>query len=428
MKGLILLFALGAPGALYAGYADEETQVDRAAFDFFERALQSIAQLEAATGCKTQQAPEPDYCVDLAAAVCEPGSLARNRLEEQRFLEAAAQVAAQRTQAIAAENSKSKPCQMELTGNGQLVFSAGCFETPMDQSVPGRLRRYQESIIQLEKLGTFSVDQLKSTFATSREELAAFRAKHSDWFLPSPPDSREIVSRLMGFQSESQKVELMSAGEWLSHFIHPSDPQSRGMRILVEQQLREMDTPDLQFIQFQQTCGTAGSHANAFYDFRFRKVVFCPGLLLTTHPVNATFVIGHEIAHDWFDQLKPEQVAKLRGCFKTHYDPEEPHASERLSEIFSDLVGVNYIAKRLETAGFTHEQAFAHFRDATRFLCPDRSGQAAKAEFEKIRKDPHPSGLFRIRVIAGRNPELRRVLGCSPWKGTKPYCELGARP
>ncbi len=147
---------------------------------------------------------------------------------------------------------------------------------------------------------------------------------------------------------------------------------------------------------------------------------------------NLVFTLAHELAHS----IDPCEIRTVRESFPA-YDhlqacliqnriiATSPSRSEcgendQLSETFADwfAVQITAIALQLYSTEFDHSQILKAARNSVRDLCEQDD------DINEIDTDLHPSPHMRIDQIFGRNPEIRRLLGCGPAPKAAAYCQF----
>jgi hypothetical protein len=196
---------------------------------------------------------------------------------------------------------------------------------------------------------------------------------------------------------------------------------------------------------FVYQCSTNGWRDNAFHPPGMQKVVLCPGLILAARedaskPASAQDMFGgtvwtlaHETGHSidfgWF----PEPYAALRACVEDEYirpgvlagfaglsqssqewtDKLEGHMEEIVADTWANEVLALLIERQ---AAGDSARGFALLRDSAIGLCGYRD--------DGVR---YGSDKFRIGQLMGRNPRLRKALGCEPLPAAQPVCLFEGR-
>ncbi len=146
---------------------------------------------------------------------------------------------------------------------------------------------------------------------------------------------------------------------------------------------------------------------------------------------NLVFTMAHELAHAIDPcELRNLQVSlpaydRLKACFMksgliaARNDRSECGRNDQLSETFADWVAGQITAEALKSFAleFRGQALLDAATNATRDLCEQDDG-ATESDTEF-----HPAPEIRIDRIFGRNPTVRKILGCKPPEpGSAEYC------
>jgi hypothetical protein len=162
---------------------------------------------------------------------------------------------------------------------------------------------------------------------------------------------------------------------------------------------------------------------NAFTYGNVRYLHVCPGWILGHVPnpnlpessfANLIQVGSHEVAHHVDYSQFPELYQDFRACLLKNYagllvpkrgsDEKDPAKilDGHMGEISADKWAVLAAGKHLSKRGGPLSEQLDFLRQAFGPLCGSGTGDGL-----------HPNGEFRINVILGKDPKIRRMMGCS---------------
>lgn len=173
---------------------------------------------------------------------------------------------------------------------------------------------------------------------------------------------------------------------------------------------------------YTSTCGKSGLEVNAFYEEG--SVVLCPGLIYSLKDYSPKgkaevltalkFTIGHELTHSIDYSTHPSAYENMKQCFETLDGRPNDWQDDKAAEATSDFWGARALGFAMKNQGLEGEAAIRQIALAIDGLCIDPSMNS-----------PHPEGKFRINNIIGKNPEVRKALGCTNTNILTPSCDFG---
>ncbi len=185
------------------------------------------------------------------------------------------------------------------------------------------------------------------------------------------------------------------------------------------------DEPDLltesELIYERQTTGETALRVGGAYII-FEKSWF-----------NIIFSLAHELGHSIDPcEIRSAGMAfpaydRLVGCFLDHRliamrnTRAECGPNDQLSETFADWVAVHITAEALSNySSHLHGPQILHAaQNSVRDLCETEPQEKDESKIEF-----HPSSKIRIEEIFGKNPKIRKFLGCESLIKTESYCEF----
>ncbi len=178
--------------------------------------------------------------------------------------------------------------------------------------------------------------------------------------------------------------------------------------------------------EYQAICGADGLKPNAYYlgGGNISEIVVCPGMLLA-NPISSREHVMHTLAHELGHALDTYATPELKSAnarylecvlwssadqLKAGQDPQVyPGASNprvnvhyHSRELLADYWALRVIERQVAGSEppFSPEQALSVISKAYEHLC-DTSDEGM-----------HPSDHYRMELILGSSPALRKVFGC----------------
>ncbi len=156
-------------------------------------------------------------------------------------------------------------------------------------------------------------------------------------------------------------------------------------------------------------------------------------LLFAKSWFNIVFSLAHELGHS-IDPCEIRSAGmsfpaydRLVGCFLEHRlialrnTRSECGGNDQLSETFADWIAVQVTAETLVNySSHLHgSQILNAAQNSVRDLCEAEPEAPDQTDLEF-----HPSSKIRIEEIFGKNPKIRKFLGCDPSLDTQNYCQF----
>ncbi len=156
-------------------------------------------------------------------------------------------------------------------------------------------------------------------------------------------------------------------------------------------------------------------------------------LLFAKSWFNVVFSLAHELGH----AIDPCEIRsaglsfpaydRLVGCFLEHRliamrkTRSECGGNDQLSETFADWVAVQITAEILAnySTRLNGKQMIHAAQNSVRDLCESEPGSEDRPDIEF-----HPSPQIRIEEIFGKNPKIRKLLGCETPIQPQSYCQF----
>lgn len=135
---------------------------------------------------------------------------------------------------------------------------------------------------------------------------------------------------------------------------------------------------------------------------------------------NLVFTLAHEFSHAIdpcelaVNSTRPDSYNGLVSCFVRKGWVEDARSScagnEQISEVFADWMASEVLSSALLNSekDYTLEQRVQAAINSVRDLCEEPVGIDIFSEYN------HPSPSVRIQKIFGKNPKIRKSLGCQP--------------
>jgi hypothetical protein len=171
--------------------------------------------------------------------------------------------------------------------------------------------------------------------------------------------------------------------------------------------------------EYAEGCGPDGMAPTAFALPERNSVFICPGLFADAAANHQNLldsilhVVSHEIGHTMHIPF-PGAFRRLEACFGDVFG-NEFHANQ-VAESVADTIGAYSLAEKVK--GKSPAEALRTVAQSVKILCftsgTDRSGNP----------EEHPSGVFRINNLIGRNPDIMKALGCGEPTEEKPACQV----
>lgn len=194
---------------------------------------------------------------------------------------------------------------------------------------------------------------------------------------------------------------------------------------------------------FVYQCKENGLRDNAFHPPGMQKIVLCPGLILASRMdsdltadrqdmfAGVVWTMSHETGHSIDYEHFPAQYVAMRSCVEQEFirtgilkgfenlapgsADYEDRIEAHMEEIAADHWANEVMAKLIE--GMTDRaQGLALLKSATVGLCGLRD--------DGVR---YGSDRFRLGVLLGRNPRLRKALGCGPLESGQASCDFAGQ-
>jgi len=242
-------------------------------------------------------------------------------------------------------------------------------------------------------------DDLNELFSEVRTSMLAMIAKNTDLTSQQRADMRAKI----------ESVQFMSGSDYVRNRESNLNPnESAGQARL--KGLRN----------YSENCGN-GTLVSAYN--QLDKVVLCPGLIQSLMDFgprskremlnSLAFTLGHELAHsiDATPERFPAPYEKMKSCYN-QLQGSSGQFETRGPEITADFWGSQILSERLRADDITGSEAIRALALATDEFCSFNEDQV------------YPSGLARLDLTIGRDPQVRQALGCGAPTNEAPVCTL----